>query len=71
MCIPCRSTRKTRFKLFLAPTRPCEGKVTQVYRRKGVIPIKRIMREKAKGRAAANKEKGTKFAPEDISQTID
>ncbi|KAK7246579.1 hypothetical protein RIF29_41448 [Crotalaria pallida] len=81
-----------------------EGKVTQVYRRKWVIHIERITREKvngttvnvgvhpskvvitkirldkdrkslldrkAKGRATADKEKGTKFAPEDIMQTID
>ncbi|KAL2980416.1 hypothetical protein AAZX31_13G228100 [Glycine max] len=81
-----------------------EGKVTQVYRRKWVIHIERITREKvngstvnvgihpskvvltklkldkdrkaildrkAKGRAAADKEKGTKFAPEDIMQTVD
>ncbi|KAL2341945.1 hypothetical protein Fmac_009885 [Flemingia macrophylla] len=80
-----------------------EGKVTQVYRRKWVIHIERITREKvngstvnvgihpskvvvtklkldkdrkalldrkAKGRAAADKEKGTKFAPEDIMQTF-
>ncbi|XP_016201632.2 60S ribosomal protein L26-1 [Arachis ipaensis] len=81
-----------------------EGKVVQVYRRKWVIHIERITREKvngstvnvgihpskvvitklrldkdrkslldrkAKGRAAADKEKGTKFAPEDIMQTVD
>ncbi|KAK7252772.1 hypothetical protein RIF29_36966 [Crotalaria pallida] len=81
-----------------------EGKVVQVYRRKWVIHIERITREKvngstvnvgihpskvvitklrldkdrkslldrkAKGRAAADKEKGTKFAPEDVMQTID
>ncbi|KAJ1381784.1 Translation protein SH3-like domain superfamily [Sesbania bispinosa] len=80
-----------------------EGKVVQVYRRKWVIHIERITREKvngstvnvgihpskvvvtklrldkdrkslldrkAKGRAA-DKEKGTKFAPEDIMQTVD
>ncbi|KAE9591768.1 putative translation protein SH3 [Lupinus albus] len=81
-----------------------EGKVVQVYRRKWVIHIERITREKvngttvnvgvhpskvvitkirldkdrkslldrkAKGRATSDKEKGTKFAPEDIMQNID
>ncbi|KAH7566696.1 hypothetical protein JRO89_XS08G0217600 [Xanthoceras sorbifolium] len=81
-----------------------EGKVVQVYRRKWVIHIERITREKvngatvnvginpskvvitklrldkdrkslldrkAKGRAAADKEKGTKFTPEDIMQSVD
>jgi large subunit ribosomal protein L26e len=81
-----------------------EGKVVQVYRKKWVIHIERITREKvngstvnvgvnpskvvitklrldkdrkslldrkAKGRAAADKEKGTKFAPEDIMQNVD
>ncbi|EYU29627.1 hypothetical protein ABFS83_12G019100 [Erythranthe nasuta] len=81
-----------------------EGKVVQVYRKKWVIHIERITREKvngstvnvgihpskvvitklrldkdrkslldrkAKGRAAADKEKGTKFTTEDIMQTID
>ncbi|RDY01673.1 60S ribosomal protein L26-2 [Mucuna pruriens] len=32
---------------------------------------KAILDRKAKGRAAADKEKGTKFAPEDIMQTVD
>lgn len=81
-----------------------EGKVVQVYRRKWVIHIERITREKvngstvnvgvnpskvvitklrldkdrkslldrkAKGRAAADKDKGTKFTTEDIMQSID
>ncbi|WJX26642.1 60S ribosomal protein L26B [Trifolium repens] len=81
-----------------------EGKIVQVYRKKWVIHIERITREKvngqivdvgvnpskvvitkirldkdrkslldrkAKGRAAADKEKGTKFAPEDIMQNVD
>lgn len=81
-----------------------EGKVVQVYRKKWVIHIERITREKvngstvnvgihpskvvitklrldkdrkslldrkAKGRAAADKDKGTKFTAEDIMQTID
>ncbi|XP_017228238.2 large ribosomal subunit protein uL24z [Daucus carota subsp. sativus] len=81
-----------------------EGKVVQVYRRKWVIHIERITREKvngstvnvgvnpskvvitklrldkdrksllerkAKGRAVADKEKGTKFTTEDIMQSID
>ncbi|KAL3640322.1 60S ribosomal protein L26A [Castilleja foliolosa] len=30
-----------------------------------------VLDRKAKGRAAADKEKGTKFTPEDIMQTID
>ncbi|CAI9758486.1 unnamed protein product [Fraxinus pennsylvanica] len=79
-----------------------EGKVVQVYRKKWVIHIERITREKvngstvnvgihpskvvisklrldkdrksllerkAKGRAAADKDKGTKFTAEDIMQT--
>ncbi|KAK4262405.1 hypothetical protein QN277_027970 [Acacia crassicarpa] len=81
-----------------------EGKVVQVYRRKWVIHIERITREKvngstvnvgihpskvvisklrldkdrkslldrkAKGRAAADKVKGTKFTAEDIMQNVD
>ncbi|RYQ80932.1 hypothetical protein Ahy_Scaffold1g107000 isoform A [Arachis hypogaea] len=32
---------------------------------------KSLLDRKAKGRAAADKEKGTKFAPEDIMQTVD
>ncbi|KAL1195025.1 Large ribosomal subunit protein uL24z [Cardamine amara subsp. amara] len=81
-----------------------EGKVVQVYRRKWVIHIERITREKvngttvnvgvqpskvvitklrldkdrksllerkAKGRAAADKEKGTKFTSEDVMQNVD
>ncbi|OIT08536.1 PREDICTED: 60S ribosomal protein L26-1-like [Nicotiana attenuata] len=81
-----------------------EGKVVQVYRKKWVIHIERITREKvngstvnvgihpsktvitklrldkdrkslidrkAKGRAAADKDKGTKFTTEDIMQTVD
>ncbi|KAK8608832.1 hypothetical protein V6N13_024244 [Hibiscus sabdariffa] len=81
-----------------------EGKVVQVYRRKWVIHIERITREKvngstvnvgvnpskvvitklrldkdrkslldrkAKGRAAADKDKGTKFSAEDIMQSVD
>ncbi|KAM7263147.1 hypothetical protein ACFE04_000830 [Oxalis oulophora] len=81
-----------------------EGKVVQVYRKKWVIHIERITREKvngstvnvgvhpskvvisklfldkdrkslidrkAKGRAAADKEKGGKFNAEDIMQTLD
>ncbi|XP_021274281.1 60S ribosomal protein L26-1-like [Herrania umbratica] len=81
-----------------------EGKVVQVYRRKWVIHIERITREKvngstvnvginpskvvitklrldkdrkslldrkAKGRAAADKDKGTKFTAEDIMQSVD
>ncbi|KAK4760936.1 hypothetical protein SAY87_005829 [Trapa incisa] len=81
-----------------------EGKVVQVYRRKWVIHIERITREKvngstvnvgidpskvvitklrldkdrkslleckAKGRAAAAKDKGTKFTAEDVMQNID
>ncbi|KAM5579846.1 large ribosomal subunit protein uL24z-like [Rosa sericea] len=81
-----------------------EGKVVQVYRRKWVIHIERITREKvngstvnvginpskvvitklrldkdrkslldrkAKGRAAADKDKGTKFTAEDIMQNVD
>ncbi|KAH1133180.1 hypothetical protein GYH30_011846 [Glycine max] len=52
-----------------------------VYHRKWVIRIDHITREKvndhksllnrkAKGRAAAIKEKGTKFSPEDIKQSV-
>ncbi|KAJ8427613.1 hypothetical protein Cgig2_010875 [Carnegiea gigantea] len=81
-----------------------EGKVVQVYRKKWVIHIERITREKvngstvnvgihpskvvitklrldkdrkslldrkAKGRAAADKDKGTKFTAEDIMQSDD
>ncbi|KAK9135286.1 hypothetical protein Syun_014616 [Stephania yunnanensis] len=81
-----------------------EGKVVQVYRRKWVIHIERITREKvngstvnvginpskvvvtklrldkdrkallerkAKGRAAADKDKGAKFTAEDIMQNVD
>ncbi|KAI3451925.1 hypothetical protein Pfo_008590 [Paulownia fortunei] len=61
-----------------------EGKVVQVYRKKWVIHIERITREKVNGstvnvgihpskvgRAAADKDKGTKFTAEDIMQTID
>ncbi|KAM1502333.1 hypothetical protein ACFXTO_027689 [Malus domestica] len=81
-----------------------EGKVVQVYRRKLVIHIERITREKvngstvnvginpskvvitklrldkdrkslldrkAKGRATADKDKGTKFTAEDIMQNVD
>ncbi|CAH9111345.1 unnamed protein product [Cuscuta europaea] len=81
-----------------------EGKVVQVYRKKWVIHIERITREKvngstvnvgihpsnvvitklhldkdrkslierkAKGRAAADKEKVTKFSTADIMQTVD
>ncbi|CAM8901005.1 unnamed protein product [Rhodiola kirilowii] len=81
-----------------------EGKVVQVYRRKWVIHVERITREKvngttvnvgvdpskvvitklrldkdrksllerkAKGRAVADKEKGTKFTAEDVMQNID
>uniref|UniRef100_A0A7N0UP97 KOW domain-containing protein n=1 Tax=Kalanchoe fedtschenkoi TaxID=63787 RepID=A0A7N0UP97_KALFE len=81
-----------------------DGKVVQVYRRKWVIHIERITREKvngttvnvgvnpskvvitklkldkdrkslldrkAKGRAAADKDKGTKFTAEDVMQNID
>ncbi|KAH0864634.1 hypothetical protein HID58_081845, partial [Brassica napus] len=81
-----------------------EGKVVQVYRRKWVIHIERITREKvngttvnvgvqpskvvitklrldkdrksllerkAKGRAAADKDKGTKFTAEDVMQNVD
>ena len=81
-----------------------EGKVVQVYRRKWVIHVERITREKvngstvnvginpskvvitklrldkdrkslldrkAKGRAAADKDKGTKFTAEDIMQSVD
>ncbi|CAH9138515.1 unnamed protein product [Cuscuta epithymum] len=81
-----------------------EGKVVQVYRKKWVIHIERITREKvngstvnvgihpsnvvitklhldkdrkslierkAKGRAAADKEKGTKFSTADIMQSVD
>nr|GLL38992.1 putative L24 ribosomal protein [Ipomoea trifida] len=81
-----------------------EGKVVQVYRKKWVIHIERITREKvngstvnvgihpskvvitklrldkdrkslidrkAKGRAAHDKDKGTKFTAEDIMQTVD
>ncbi|MBA0608375.1 hypothetical protein Godav_020605 [Gossypium davidsonii] len=81
-----------------------EGKVVQVYRRKWVIHIERITREKvngstvnvginpskvvitklrldkdrkslldrkAKGRAAADKDKGTKFSAEDIMQSVE
>ncbi|EPS60628.1 hypothetical protein M569_14174 [Genlisea aurea] len=81
-----------------------EGKVVQVYRKKWVIHVERITREKvngstvnvgihpsnvvitklrldkdrkslldrkAKGRAAADKDKGTKLTGEDMMQTID
>ncbi|CAM8986632.1 hypothetical protein QQ045_006992 [Rhodiola kirilowii] len=81
-----------------------DGKVVQVYRRKWVIHVERITREKvngttvnvgvdpskvvitklrldkdrksllerkAKGRAVADKEKGTKFTAEDVMQNID
>ncbi|CAK9315240.1 hypothetical protein IC582_024879 [Cucumis melo] len=81
-----------------------EGKVVQVYRRKWIIHIERITREKvngstvnvgikpskvmitklkldkdrkslldrkAKGRASADKDKGTKFTAEDIMQSVD
>ncbi|KAL9661275.1 hypothetical protein QQ045_026099 [Rhodiola kirilowii] len=81
-----------------------EGKVVQVYRRKWVIHIERITREKvngttvnvgvdpskvvitklrldkdrksllerkAKGKAVADKEKGTKFTAEDVMQNVD
>ncbi|XP_022743500.1 60S ribosomal protein L26-1-like, partial [Durio zibethinus] len=81
-----------------------EGKVVEVYRRKWVINVERISREKvngstvnvginpwkvvitklrldkdrksllnkkAKGRAAADKDKGTKFTAEDIMQSVD
>ncbi|XP_059444319.1 large ribosomal subunit protein uL24y-like [Corylus avellana] len=81
-----------------------EGKVVQVYRRKWVIHVERITREKvngstvnvgvnpskvvitklrfdkdrkslldakAKGRAAADKDKSAKFSAEDIMQTVD
>ncbi|GAB4846895.1 60S ribosomal protein L26A [Ancistrocladus abbreviatus] len=81
-----------------------EGKVVQVYRKKWVIHIERITREKvngstvniginpskvvitklrldkdrkslldrkAKGRAAADKDKGAKFTAEDIMQSVD
>ncbi|CAI9102827.1 OLC1v1001175C1 [Oldenlandia corymbosa var. corymbosa] len=81
-----------------------EGKVVQVYRKKWVIHIERITREKvngstvnvgihpsnvvitklhldkdcmslldrkAKGCAAADKDKGTKFTAEDIMQNVD
>ncbi|CAM8918916.1 unnamed protein product [Rhodiola kirilowii] len=81
-----------------------EGKVVQVYRRKWVIHIERITREKvngttvsvgvdpskvvitklrldkdrksllerkAKGKAVADKEKGTKFTTEDVMQNVD
>ncbi|KAK3411951.1 hypothetical protein EUGRSUZ_I00709 [Eucalyptus grandis] len=57
-----------------------EGKVVQVYRKKWVIHIERITREKdrkslldrkAQGRAAADKDKGTKFTAEDVMQNID
>jgi large subunit ribosomal protein L26e len=81
-----------------------EGKVMQVYRRKWVIHIERITREKvngstvnvgvnasnvmitklrldkdrksllerkANGRAAADKEKGTKFSAEDVMENVD
>ena len=81
-----------------------EGKVVQVYRKKWVIHIERITREKvngstvnvgvnpskvmitklridkdrkslidrkAKGRAAADKEKGTKFTTEEVMQNVD
>ncbi|PIA33266.1 hypothetical protein AQUCO_04200199v1 [Aquilegia coerulea] len=81
-----------------------EGKVVQVYRRKWIIHIERITREKvngstvnvginpskvvvtklrldkdrkslldrkAKGRAASDKDKGTKFTTEEIMQNVD
>ena len=81
-----------------------EGKIVQVYRKKWVIHIERITREKvngstvnvgvnpskvlitklrldkdrkslidrkAKGRAAADKEKGTKFTTEEVMQNVD
>lgn len=81
-----------------------EGKVMQVYRRKWVIHIERITREKvngttvnvgintsnvmitklrldkdrksllerkANGRAAADKEKGTKFSAADVMENVD
>ncbi|KAI4324830.1 hypothetical protein MLD38_030282 [Melastoma candidum] len=81
-----------------------EGKVVQVYRRKWVIHVERITREKvngstvdvginpskvvitklrldkdrkgllerkAQGKAASDKDKGTKFTTEEIMQTID
>ncbi|KAI4330738.1 hypothetical protein MLD38_028995 [Melastoma candidum] len=81
-----------------------EGKVVEVYRRKWVIHVERITREKvngstvnvgvnpskvvitklrldkdrkgllerkAKGKAVADKDKGTKFTAEDVMQTID
>ncbi|MCL7022536.1 hypothetical protein MKW94_028647 [Papaver nudicaule] len=81
-----------------------EGKVIQVYRKKWVIHVERITREKvngstmnvgvdpskcvitklrldkdrkslldrkAKGRAAADKDKGTKFTTDDIMQNVD
>ncbi|KAF6139066.1 hypothetical protein GIB67_010792 [Kingdonia uniflora] len=81
-----------------------EGKVVQVYRRKWVIHIERITREKvngstvnvgvdpskvvvtkirldkdrkallerkAKGKAAADKDKGTKFSADEVMQNVD
>ncbi|KAI3868259.1 hypothetical protein MKW98_019639 [Papaver atlanticum] len=81
-----------------------EGKVIQVYRKKWVIHVERITREKvngstvnvgvnpskcvitklrldkdrkslldrkAKGRAAADKDKGTKFTTDDVMQNVD
>ncbi|ESQ53318.1 hypothetical protein EUTSA_v10026503mg [Eutrema salsugineum] len=80
------------------------GKIVQVYRRKWVIHVERITREKVNGttvnvgvnaskvvitklkidkdrksllekksmgRVAADKEKGTKFTPEDVMQNVD
>ncbi|MED6204751.1 hypothetical protein PIB30_011723 [Stylosanthes scabra] len=44
-----RAVSQVRFRLFVTPTRACEGKVSQVYGRKGVIHIKRMMREKVNG----------------------
>ncbi|KAH0942514.1 hypothetical protein HID58_002151 [Brassica napus] len=104
MSSPLSTDLRQKYNIVRGTYKGREGKVVQVYRRKWVIHIERITREKvngttvnvgvqpskvvitklrldkdrksllerkAKGRAAADKDKGTKFTAEDVMQNVD
>ncbi|CDY23029.1 hypothetical protein HID58_012024 [Brassica napus] len=104
MSSPLSTDLRAKYNIVRGTYKGREGKVVQVYRRKWVIHIERITREKvngttvnvgvqpskvvitklrldkdrksllerkAKGRAAADKDKGTKFTAEDVMQNVD
>ncbi|CDY30618.1 BnaAnng03930D [Brassica napus] len=104
MSSPLSTDLRQKYNIVRGTYKGRDGKVVQVYRRKWVIHIERITREKvngttvnvgvqpskvvitklrldkdrksllerkAKGRAAADKDKGTKFTAEDVMQNVD